>query len=107
MKAYMIECRTGCSCCCNENHYRGFYKTEEEVNHRISYFLSPGNFYPLASQYAARGRYTAHEVEIEEISKGRFILNDKTLLHELNFLDLNEDGSIEDNRKERLYEVSE
>lgn len=103
MKAYMIECSTGCTCCCNENHYRGFYRTEEEANRRIAYFLSPkSKFWPLASQYAARGKYTAHEADIEEISNDRYILDDNELLHEFNFLDINEDGSLEDNEKEYL-----
>jgi len=104
IEAYMIECRTGCSCCSDENHYRGFYKTEEEANKRIQYYYSPSSkFWPLASQYAARGRYSVEKISIEEIGDGRFILNDDKILHSLNFVELNEDGSISSNESEYLF----
>ena len=104
MKAYMIECRTGCTCCSSENHYRGFYKTKEDAERRINYYFSPeSKFWPLASQYARRGRYSIEEAELEEISNDRWILNDEKVLHSLNFIDVKEDGSIENNEEEHLF----
>jgi len=103
MKAYMIECRTGCTCCCDENHYRGFYRTKEDAKHRISYYQLPeSKFWPLASQFARRGNYSIEEAEIEDLNDGRYILNDK-ILHSLDFVDVKEDGSIENNEDEYLF----
>ena len=104
MKAYMIECRTGCTCCSNENHYRGFYKTEESAKQRIAYYLSPeSKYWPLASQYARRGNYNVEEVELEDLGDGRYILNDDKVLHDLNFVDIKEDGSMENDENEYLF----
>lgn len=91
--AYVIECRTGCSCCSYDNHYRGPYKTKEDAENRIKYFMS-GDYYPVASQYAKRGRYSIEEVTIEEISGGRFIINDSHVVHDLDFVTVNSDGDI-------------
>jgi hypothetical protein len=104
IEAYMIYCGTGCTCCSSENHYRGFYKTEEEANRRIQYFYSPtSKFWPLASQYATRGRYSVEKVTTEEIGDGRFILNNDKILQDLSFVELNVDGSIENNEDDYLF----
>lgn len=91
-KVYLIHCGTGCTCCNNENHYRGPYKTKEEAKKRIHYFYY-GNWYPLASQYARRGRYSVKECYYEEISGNRVIIGDK-VYSGIEFIKLNENGSL-------------
>jgi len=104
MKAYMIECRTGCTCCSNENHYRGFFRAIKDAERRIKYYLSPeSKFWPLASQYASRGRYSVEEVELEDLGDGRHILNDDKVLHDLTFVEVTEDGSIKNDKDEYLF----
>jgi hypothetical protein len=95
---------TGCTCCSSENHYRGFYRTKEDAERRIRYYYSPDSkFWPLASQYARRGRYSIEEVEIEDLKDGRYILDDEKVLHELNFIEVKEDGSIKNDDSEYLW----
>jgi len=94
-KAYLIECRTGCSCCSYENHYRGPYKTREDAEKRINFFKT-GSYYPVASQYSKRGNYSIEEVTIEEISNNRYIVDDKIVIHDLEFINVNDNGDIGD-----------
>ena len=104
MTAYIIYCATGCTCCSSENHYRGFYRTAEDAKRRIEYYYSEDSkFWPLASQYARRGRYSVEIAEIEDLGDGRYILDDEKVLHELNFVEVKEDGSIENNDSEYLW----
>ncbi len=106
MKVWVIDCSTGCSCCCSENHYRGFYKTEADADRRIKYYFSKDSkFWPLASQFASRGRYSIEEADIEELKDGRFIYNDDKVLHELNFIEVKEDGTIDNNDEEERYDI--
>lgn len=73
----LIECRTGCSCCSYDNHYRGPYEDKESAERRIKFFLTEPNFCPLGSQYAARGRYSIREEIIEILPDGRWICGDR------------------------------
>jgi len=96
-KIYLIEASTGCTCCASENHMRGPFRTEEDAKRRIEYYHnSPREtgYWPLASQYARRGRYSVEEYEVEPISDDRFILGEEKVLDSLNFIDVNEDGTI-------------
>lgn len=78
MKAYIIECRTGCTCCSDDNHYRGPYKTHEDAQKRIDYFNHPNSkYWPISSQYSKRGNYFIHEYDVELISDNRAIINDR------------------------------
>ena len=102
MIIYLIKASTGCSCCNEENHIRGPYKTLGAAKKRIEYYKSEkSKFWPLASQYASRGCYTIYEIEAEEISKGRYIIDDKVFeAADMLMVEVRWDGSVEDNKKE-------
>jgi hypothetical protein len=72
MDGWVIECRTGCSCCSDENHWRGPYKTENEVKDAVARFKA-GPL--LASQYSERGNYNPQKIDVEELPGGRLILD--------------------------------
>jgi len=91
---FLIECRTGCSCCSYENHYRGPYKTFEDAEKRIKYFQT-SDYYPIASQFARRGRYNIKTISVEKIPGERFILDSNRVIDCLNFIEVNKDGSID------------
>lgn len=103
MKAFIIDCSTGCSCCSGDNHYRGFYEDKETAERRISYFLSPeSKYWPVASQFARRGRYGVREVDVELISDNRYILFDEVIHGEPVFISVSSDGTIVCDDVERL-----
>lgn len=94
-KAYAIECRTGCSCCSGDNHYRGPYKTKEDAERRIKFFKTPDSGYcPVASQFARRGSYCVEEITIEDIGGNRSILDDSYIIYNIRFINVNDDGNI-------------
>lgn len=69
IKVYVISCSTGCTCCSEDNHHRGPYRTREDAERRINFFLnSQGSerFNPVASQFSARGNYYVEELEAEK-----------------------------------------
>ena len=106
---YVIYCSTGCTCCAYDNHYRGFYETKEAADRRIKFFLDPNaHNNPTASQYAKRGRYGVEELILEKVQwRGEVHYYNKkydTLISCLNFIDVAEDGSIEEEyNEERVY----
>ena len=109
-KIYFIECcTTGCTCYSDENHYIGPYKTKEDAERRVDYFLHGKNAdYPIASQYAKRGRYNVEECTIEEIGNNRSIIDENTVYSndELGMIEVNEDGSVSENAGEWFgYEI--
>lgn len=71
IKGFIVSCRTGCSCCSSENHYRGPFKTRETAEAKIIEFRA---IPILASQYARRGNYSVEEAEIEVLPDGRVIV---------------------------------
>ena len=75
-KVWYIECRTGCSCCADENFDQGFYDNPEEPQALIDKWLT-GDGNPLASQYARHGRYILHETKAEILPDGRWIVKGK------------------------------
>ena len=75
-KCYRIVCKTGCM---EDSHYRGWYETKESAQARIDRFLA-GIDYPVASQYARRGRYHIEECIFEPISKNRIIVDSNKLI---------------------------
>ena len=101
MKVYIIYCNTGCTCCSDENHIRGFYKTREDAEKRVAYYKDEkSKYWPLASQYARRGAYCVTEVDVEVISDNRVILENRVL--PFNLVELNEDGTLDNNEDENL-----
>ncbi len=98
---WLIECGTGCTCCNYENHIRGPYDSEETAQRRIDYYNSKGSkFWPLASQYARRGRYDIEKCEAEILDDDRYIVDDQVYHGSLKFINVNEDGTVLDNETE-------
>lgn len=101
-KLYVIYCGTGCTCCNYENHYRGFYKTRDDAQKRIDYFLDPNATHnPVGSQYARKGHYSISEVKVELISDDRMIIDYKHVFNIDKIREINENGSI--NGDDQLY----
>lgn len=73
-KVWYIECRTGCSCCADQNFDQGFYDNPDEPQALIDKWLA-GKGNPLASQYAKYGRYHLCETEAEILPDGRWIVD--------------------------------
>lgn len=93
MTYFFIYCGTGCTCCNDQNHYRGPYASREEAERRIKHFLDPeSKFWPLASQYARRGRYSVEEKEVEMLGDGRWIADGRVLDNSL--IEVAADGSV-------------
>lgn len=106
-KIYFIECRTGCSCCANENHYRGPYYIKRDAERRISFFET-GPWWPISSQYANRGIYDIVEISCEDLGDGRFIIGDRVYDGcEIVFMEINKDGSLTCGNQDRDYFSSE
>ena len=102
-QVFTILCRTGCTCCSGENHYRGPYKTRGDAERRVAHFLNDKNsFCPVASRYARRGRYTAYESKMEILDDGRAILASEVLDKTPAFVEVRPDGTVADNRAERM-----
>lgn len=74
MIAFIVEARTGCSCCVGENHHRGPYKTREYAEKMVGTFKE---MRLLASQFAPRGSYHIEEHEAEQLPDGRLIILDR------------------------------
>ena len=55
---FLIRCSTGCSCCANENHYRGPFSARTIAESKVrEYHKIP----VLASQYSKTGHYDIEE----------------------------------------------
>ena len=90
---FYIVCQTGCNCCQDVNHSRGFYATREDAQRRIDRWKK-GIHNPLASQYSRFGNYSIYETTVEEISDNRLIVG-YTVIPENEFfmIEVAEDGS--------------
>ena len=73
-KAYIVDCRTGCTCCARENHKRGPYSSREVAERKVEAFRS---IPLLASQYAPRGVYDVGEYDAEALADGRLIVGER------------------------------
>lgn len=71
MLAFIIRCRTGCTCCSHENHETGPYSSREIAEERVARFTKERR---LASQYARNGVYEIEEYEAEVLPDGRIIV---------------------------------
>lgn len=89
----LIHASTGCSCCANENHMRGPYRTLEDAERRIQSYYT-GDYWPLASQYARRGRYSAQEHNADVLPDGRILDNDEDRIITSPFIEVDEQGNI-------------
>lgn len=76
MKAYIVNCSTGCTCCSYQNHSCGPYLTREHAEDACRRFLETKR---LASQYARRGVYEIEECEAEQLPDGRLIIGNIVL----------------------------
>jgi hypothetical protein len=72
IKIFTIYCSTGCTCCSEENHYRGPYRTREEATKAAEGFRSRKL---LSSQYSSTGNYSIEEAEGEILPDGRIIIS--------------------------------
>lgn len=70
--AFVVYASTGCTCCNNENHYRGPWRSREKVEEAVTRYRQERL---LASQYALRGNYSIREVAAEILPDGRVILD--------------------------------
>lgn len=96
MKLVFIEARTGCTCCSDDNHYRGPYRDKESAERRIAYYKAPDSkYWPLASQFSKRGNYSITEVEAEEIPGDRIIIGDH-VFSTPTYIEVNPDGTLND-----------
>lgn len=110
MKLFKIYCSTGCTCCSDNNHYRGYYKSKEDAEKRIEFFKKPdAENNPVASQYAHKGRYSiSDEIEAEKVKlsdkKEIFILDNGRWITQNSIVELNIDGSlVEKVDDDRIY----
>ena len=104
-KVYSIYCSTGCTCCSYENHTLGFYKTKEDAERRIQYFLDPkAHNNPLSSQYESKGRYSVNEHTYEIILGCRMIVDDERVYSSRDIVETREDGSILNGIEERVFD---
>ena len=100
-KIFAIQCRTGCTCCRSDNHFRGLYLTREEAQARIDRFRR-GIDNPVASQYSRYGQYSIEEEDCEEISGDRIIVGNKKVYFKSQIATVNlEDGSLLNWNKEQ------
>lgn len=89
-----IYCRTGCTCCSDDNHYRGPYATLEAAQRRVNFFLEPTAINnPVASQYARKGCYEIVEEPVDRIDETRVIIGSR-VHHVYGAVVVNPDGSV-------------
>lgn len=71
---WIVYCSTGCSCCREDNHYRGPYSSLEKARAAVQQFT---NWPLLSSQYAHNGRYEIKGVIMEKLPRNRFVIADQ------------------------------
>jgi len=81
---FFVECRTGCTCCQDENHIVGPYSTLDLAYGAEREFHANKR---LSSQYAKNGKYRTTILDAEPISRGRFIVGDRVINPESNPMD--------------------
>ena len=76
MKVYLIHCRTGCTCCSNENFLEGPFIEKWHAEEKMEQYRK-GIDNPLASQYAKYGSYALIEETAEVLPDGRAIIGNR------------------------------
>ena len=71
---FVVECRTGCTCCNYENHYRGPFSNREAAEAAVKTFQ---DYKIIASQYAPNGSYSISEHSCELLPDGRLIVAER------------------------------
>ena len=72
--AFFVHCGTGCSCCNDENHYTGPYRSLKYAKDMVATYTKDRR---LASQYARNGRYEICWSDSEILQDGRIICSDR------------------------------
>jgi len=73
---WVMFCKTGCTCCSDENFAQGFFNSAEEAQALMDEYLQGiGN--PLTSQFSKYGRYSIAKYEAEILPDGRMIVGDR------------------------------
>ena len=72
MTGYIVECRSGCTCCSYQNHACGPFSTRAVAESAMEEFYAKSK---VASQFAPNGRYRVDEYEVEVLTDGRLILD--------------------------------
>ena len=99
---WLIECRTGCTCCYDENHRRGPYKTREDAERRMQYFLSAdAKFRPVASRFARRGLYDIERHTVTVID-GKYVTDEDDVYDQIKFVNVHADGTVDNNNAEQF-----
>lgn len=70
--AYLVECRTGCSCCAEENHWRGPFSSQDAADKAVESFKAMPL---LASQFSRTGVYSIRPATCEILDDGRMIID--------------------------------
>lgn len=100
-EAAILYCSTGCTCCREDNHYRGIYRDKAAAERRKARFLD-GKDYPVCSQYAKYGRYEVKPVTVERIPGNRLIVENRVF--DAKIIDVAEDGSLIEAFDDQLYD---
>lgn len=80
---YIIHGSTGCTCCRSDNFIHGLYDTAEAAFAQVEQHV---RMRTVRSQYSESGNYTVNEVEYENLSNGR-ILIDTTVFDSVSFFE--------------------
>jgi len=72
--AFFIGCQTGCSCCRDENHHTGPYRSLHYARELVKEYTKTRR---LASQYARSGHYSIGWCEVEIMPDGRIVYEDE------------------------------
>lgn len=73
---FIIDAKTGCTCCRSENFVDGVYDTLDEAKAAKALHLEKKS---LSSQYAERGIYGIRAITYDELADGRVIIGESVL----------------------------
>lgn len=91
--AYLVYCSTGCSCCNDDNHYRGPFQTQEDAQKAIDHYTSVRL---LCSQYSRNGNYSIYTRTCEKLPDSRLIIGTRLVDSFVNPLDTSSASIFED-----------
>ena len=73
-QVFIVECRTGCSCCSDENHYVGPFFSRAAIE---SWIANAKTIPYIASQYSKQGVYHIDEITAECLPDGLLLIRDR------------------------------